>query len=147
MTLTKYRTRPSFVTPFSDLMNDLFHHDIGHFIGHDDLKRSHQPVNITESPEAFDLHLLAPGFSKQDIKLKVENNVLTVSAEKKNDALKENERWTRREFHHNAFSRAFRLPETVNTEAIVAEFTDGVLHLSIPKTETAKPRTREISIA
>ena len=147
MTLTKYRSRPSFVTPFSDLMNDLFHHDIGHFIGHDDLKRGHHAVNISERPEAFELRLLAPGFTKQDLKLRVENNVLTVSAEKKNEELKENERWTRREFSHQAFSRSFRLPETVNTEAITAEFTDGVLHLSIPKTEEAKPRTREISIA
>jgi HSP20 family protein len=146
MTITKYRPRTSFVTPFSDLMNDLFHHDIGHFIGHDDVKRGVNAVNITESPEAFDLRLLAPGFSKQDLKLRVENNLLTVSAEKKQDELKENERWTRREFSHTTFSRSFRLPETVNAEAITAAFTDGVLHLSIPKMENAKPRTREISI-
>ncbi len=147
MTITKYRPRTSFVTPFSDLMNDMFTHDIGRFMGHDDLQRTTNAVNIVENENGFSLRMLTPGFSKQDIKLRVENDVLTVSAEKKSDALNENERYTRREFTWNGFSRSFRLPETVNAEDINATLTDGVLHLEIPKTEHAKPRSREISIA
>jgi len=73
--------------------------------------------------------------------------MLTISAEKKSTDLKENERFTRREFNFNAFTRSFTLPETVNAEGIKAELVNGVLHLELPKTEKAKPRTREISIS
>lgn len=146
MTITKYRPRTSFVTPFSDLMNDMFTHDIGRFLGHDDLQRTTNAVNIVENENGFSLRMLTPGFTKQDIKLRVENDVLTVSADKKSDALQEKERYTRREFTWNAFNRSFRLPGTVNADAITATMTDGVLHLEIPKTEQAKPKSREISI-
>lgn len=146
MTLTKYRPHTSFASPFGDLMNEFLGRDIGHFFGSDDLKRNVPSVNIVERTDAFELQMLAPGFSKEDLKLSIENDVLTISADKKTEALKETERYTRREFAHSTFSRGFRLPETVNTEGIKADLTDGVLHVHIPKAEAAKPKTREISI-
>ena len=147
MTITKYKNRPAFVSPFNDLMSGLFSNDIGNFVGRDDIQRTTNAVNITEREDAFELQLLTPGFSKADIKLSVENDMLTISAEKKSAELKENERFTRREFNFNAFTRSFTLPETVNAEAIKAELVNGVLHLELPKNEKAKPRTREISIS
>ena len=146
MTIAKYRPQGTFVSPFNDLVNEFFGRDIGQFFGQDDVKRAKPPVNNVERDTDFELRMLAPGFSKQDIKLRVENEVLTISAEKKVEDLKENERFTRREFSHNAFSRSFRLPVTVQMEGIKAEFANGVLHVSIPKAEVAKPRTREIAI-
>ena len=147
MTITKYRPQSSFVSPINELMNEFLGRDIGQFFGNDDLARSMPKVNIVERENDFDLRLLAPGLSKADLKLRIENDVLTISAEKQNEELKENERYTRREFSHTAFPRSFKLPETVNADAVKAEFKDGVLHLSIPKAEVAKPKTREISIA
>jgi len=147
MTITKYRPRTSFVTPFSDLMNGMFTYDLGRFLGHDDVVHAPNAVNIVESADGFTLEMLAPGYSKHDIKLHVENDVLTVSAEKKNAELSENERYPRREFSWKSFSRSFSLPDTVTADAITATLTDGVLRLEIPKMENAKPRTREISIA
>jgi HSP20 family protein len=147
MTLVKHRPQGSLVTPFDELFNGFFGRDLSHFIGSDDMQRSAPRVNITESKEGFKLDLLAPGFHKEDLKMNVENDTLTISAEKKNEALVEGERYTRREFGFSAFKRSFRLPENVTAENIKAEFTNGVLSVSIPKTEPAKPAVREISIA
>lgn len=146
MTIAKYRPQAVFTSPINNLVNEFFGRDISHFTGHDDVRRSVPSVNILERGNDFQLRLLAPGFSKEDLKLNVENDTLTISAEKKVEELKENERWTRREFGHSAFSRSFRLPEHVNAECITAEFQNGVLHVSIPKTEVAKPKSRTIDI-
>ncbi len=146
MTIAKYRPQAVFTSPINNLVNEFFGRDISHFTGHDDVRRSVPSVNILERGNDFYLRLLAPGFSKEDLKLNVENDTLTISAEKKVEELKEHERWTRREFGHSAFSRSFRLPEHVNAEGITAEFQNGVLHVSIPKTEVAKPKSRTIDI-
>jgi HSP20 family protein len=147
MSIVKYRPHATFVSPFNTLVHEVLGRDIGQFLGSDDVGRNRPEVNIVERETEFHLSLLAPGYSKEDLKINVEQETLTISAEKKTQELKENERFTRREFSHTAFSRGFRLPETVNTERISAEYTDGVLHVHIPKAEVTKPRTREITIA
>jgi len=146
MTIVKYRPQAAFAAPFNEIVNEFFGRDIGQFFGSDDLRRSVPSVNIIEREGGFELRMLAPGFGKEDLKLSMENEVLTISAEKKMEDLKENERYTRREFSHTAFTRSFRLPETVNAEGIKAEYQNGVLHVHIPKAEAVKPKTREISI-
>lgn len=146
MTIAKYRPHAVLASPFDQFVSEFLGRDIGHFIGHDDARSSTPSVNIVERDAAYELRLLAPGFAKEDLKLAMENEVLTISAEKKNEELKENERYTRREFRHNAFRRSFRLPETANVEQITAEHTNGVLVVNIPKAEAAKPKAREINI-
>ena len=152
MTIAKYRPQATFVAPINELVNEFFgpafsrHAHIGHFYGHDDVKGSMPSVNILERENEFELRMLVPGLSKQDLKLNVEKDVLTISAEKKTEEKKDNERYTRREFTRSAFTRSFRLPETVNVEAIKAEHADGVLTVTIPKAEVAKPKAREITI-
>ena len=146
MTIAKYRPQATFAAPFNELVNEFLGRDLGQFFGSDDLRRSNPGVNIVENDKAFELRLLAPGFAKEDLKLSMENEVLTISADKKTEELKENERYTRREFTHSAFSRSFRLPETVNAEGIRAEYLNGVLTVHIPKAEAVKPKQREITI-
>ncbi len=146
MTIVKYRPQNSFVSPFGALVNDFFNRDLGQLLGHDDLKHLQPGVNIVESDGAFELRMQVAGFSRQDLKLHMEDELLTISAERKVEDLKENERYTRREFSHSAFSRSFRLPEGTDTENISANCIDGVLVVRIPKAETTRPRTREISI-
>lgn len=127
-------------------MSELLNRDIGQVLGHDDVRRNMPGVNILERDKEFELQLLAPGYAKEDLKLSMENDVLTISAERRKIELKENERWTRREFITNGFNRSFRLPERVNIEGIVAEFNSGVLSVRIPKAEANKPKAREINI-
>lgn len=95
-------------------------------------------VNIKENGKEFHIELAAPGFTKGDFKISVEDNILTISAEKEEEKKEENERYTRKEFSFNSFSRSFTLPGTVNADKVDAKYTDGILNLSIPKKEEAK---------
>ncbi|MEW6470187.1 MAG: Hsp20/alpha crystallin family protein [Bacteroidota bacterium] len=105
-------------------------------------------VNIRENGKEFHVELAVPGFSKTDFKISVEDNVLTISAEKKEEEKEENERFTRKEFSYNSFSRSFTLPQTVNADKVDARYADGILKLCIPKKEEAKALTKkEINVA
>lgn len=109
-------------------------------------------VNIAEDDHQFKLELAAPGMKKEHFSIELEDDVLTVSAkaEQRSDAspTKEGERYTRREFSYMQFSRSFTLPESVDHDAIQADYTDGVLRISIPKHEELKrEKSRFISIA
>ena len=106
-------------------------------------------VNIKESQEEFQVEVAAPGFSRDEFKIEVNNNVLTVSSEKKvENETKENENFTRREFSYQSFCRSFTLPSIVNNEAIAAKYDNGILTISIPKREEAKPKpARQIEIS
>ena len=107
-------------------------------------------VNVKESDGEFNVEFAAPGFNKNDFKINVEENILTISAEKeKEKETKEEEgRFTRKEFSYSSFSRSFTLPQTVNTENIDAKYHDGILRLTIPKKEEAKKLPKkEIKVA
>lgn len=146
MTITKYRPQAAFVSPFNDLVNNLFDRDLSQFFGNDDLKQSVPRVNIIERDKDFELSLLAPGYAKGDIKLVVEEDTMTISAEQKKEDVKETERFTRREFSQSAFSRSFKLPNTVDQNNIKARYENGILLVNIPKVEEPKPKTKEIGI-
>ncbi|MBS1568037.1 MAG: Hsp20/alpha crystallin family protein [Bacteroidetes bacterium] len=132
--------------PFNGMFSQ-FLEDLGQFQGRDDLPRSAPRVNITEQPDGFTLELLAPGFAKEDLKLNVEKDVLTISSEKEASKLDENERFTRREFARHAFQRQFRLPEQVQADKITAEHVNGVLTVKLPKKAVEVQAAKEISIA
>ncbi len=105
-------------------------------------------VNIIEGKESFKIELAAPGLAKEDFKIKVEENVLSISCEKKRNEERTEENYTRQEFSYNSFTRSFTLPETVNSEKIGAEYKDGILTVSLPKKEEAKVvPTREIQVS
>ena len=110
---------------------------------------SQPAVNVKEDAEAYSLEVAAPGYEKDAFEIKVEDEVLTISTEKKEvEEAKEGEKYTRREFKYNAFKRSFNLPETADATKIAASYTNGILSVSIPKKEEAKPlpaRTIEIS--
>lgn len=102
------------------------------------------PVDIRETDEALTLHAEIPGLTKDDVNITLENNVLTISGERKfeKDAKKDN--YHRIERAYGAFSRSFSLPANVRTDQVRASFKDGVLTVSLPKAEEAKPRRIEI---
>lgn len=105
-------------------------------------------VNIIESKEDFKIDLAAPGLEKDDFRINLHNNVLTISCEKENKVEENKEKYMRREFSYTQFNRAFSLPQTANSESINATYKNGVLSIVIPKKEEAKEKpSREIAIA
>ena len=104
-------------------------------------------VNIGEEDNEYTIEVAAPGLEKKDFRIDLENNCLTISSTRENKNEEENEKYTRREFQYNTFSRSFTLPETVDSENIAAKHRDGILYVSIPKKEEAKVKpAREIAI-
>ena len=102
------------------------------------------PVNIYETPEAYSVEMSVPGYQKNDFTINLENNVLTVSSEKKADAEAERKQ-LRREFTYRAFKRSFTLDEKINADAISAKYENGILIIGLPKKESVISK-RDIEI-
>lgn len=110
------------------------------------LTRWHPRVDITEEDNRYELTADLPGMRREDIKVEVRDNVLTLRGEKKMEEEKKDKNYRLSERYYGEFTRTFTLPENVDRNAIDAEFKDGVLHLSIPKTEKAKPKQIEVKV-
>jgi HSP20 family protein len=106
-------------------------------------------VNVKETNNEFVIELAAPGMSKKDFKINFQNNVLTISSEKKEEKDEKKENYTRKEFSYQSFQRSFTVPEnSVIGDKIGAKYDDGVLNIILPKREEVKPQPmREIKIS
>jgi HSP20 family protein len=104
------------------------------------------PVNITDKSNAYLIELSVPGFEKSDFNVKLDNNILTVSTEKKNTPSAENEKVIRTEFGLKAFKRSFTLDEKIETENIAAKYENGILKLELPKKESVNAGAKDINI-
>jgi HSP20 family protein len=139
--------------PFRELaavqarLNRIFNEPYEH--GDDSLTRADwvPAVDVFESAQ-HELVLKAelPGIKREDIDLKVENSVLTIRGERKHDVDVKQDAYQRLERAYGAFARSFTLPSTVNADAVKAEFKDGVLTVTLPAKEEAKPRQVQIAI-
>ena len=130
-------------------MTDFF--DNGRFFDSDMMKMMANPmpaVNIVENEKEFVIELAAPGLTKKDFNVAVENGVLTISAEKEIEKENLKKNYTRKEYSFNQFLRSFTLPENVSDEKIKAHYEDGILKLQVAKKEAAKlPVKKEITVA
>ena len=90
-------------------------------------------VNIKETDKEFSLELAAPGMKKENFNVGVEDDVLTISAEREETKEEKEENYSRKEFTYASFQRRFTLPETVDSNKVTAKYEDGVLLLSLPK--------------
>jgi HSP20 family protein len=107
--------------------------------------RSWFPVtDVSETPEHLILRLEVPGLNRDEIKISVENNVLTVRGEKQQETTSENENFYRTERAYGAFERSFTLPSHVDTDHVQATMENGVLTIKLPRREEARPRQVEI---
>ncbi len=98
-------------------------------------------VNIKDDADGFEVEVAAPGFEKGDFKLELNHDLLTISSEKKvENETKEGERYTKREFSYQSFTRSFTLPNIADGDKIAANYENGILKISIPKKEEAKPK-------
>ena len=105
-------------------------------------------ANITENEGDFQLELAVPGLNKEDFKIDVENNILTVSSEKQTQNEENEKNITRKEFVYGCFSHSFTLPKSVDTDNINATYKNGILQVVLPKREEEKTKVkREIAIA
>ncbi|HER08781.1 MAG TPA: Hsp20/alpha crystallin family protein [Bacteroides sp.] len=107
-------------------------------------------VNVKENDNEYKIEVAAPGLNKKDFKVNYDNGRLTISSEKKDEREeKDGNRITRREFSYQSFQRSFTVPEdAVDAEKIDAKYTDGILHLTLPKREEVKPRpAKQIKIS
>lgn len=136
--------------------NDLFPSLLDDFFGRDwfnsgQTAGSTMPaVNLKEDENNFEVELAAPGMSKNDFKIELDNNLLTISCEKeeRHEEKGEKGQYARREFNYRSFQRSFNLPNTIESDKINARYTDGILKLTIPKKEEAKKRAaRQIEIS
>ena len=104
------------------------------------------PVNIHETSDAYHLELSAPGRSKEDFKLAVDNGQLTISFEKKEDTKTEDYKTVRKEFSFRSFKRSFTLDDKIDSNGIQAKYENGVLKVLLPKKEQVKESTKQITI-
>ena len=102
------------------------------------------PVNILETDRSFEVELSAPGKTKEDFNIEIDNDLLTISSEQKTENTTEQGKFTRREFSHSSFKRSFTLPEIVNTEDIKAAYENGILKISLPKKDEALPKPKRL---
>lgn len=104
------------------------------------------PVNIFETENDYLLEIIAPGWNKEDFKIQLEENLVTVSAEGKSERVDKIEKVLKSEYHFPLFKRSFTIDENVDADRISAEYVNGVLRLNFPKKPIVKSPTKQISI-
>ena len=142
MTLVKVNNRP-YGNFFGDLLNEFpavaksFGQDVFQF----------PETNIHETPDAYHLELNVPGRLKEDFKIQVDQNLLTISFEKKEDApASEDYKTIRREFTYKSFKRSFSIENSVDVNGIQAKYENGLLKVLLPKKDEVKQGARQINI-
>lgn len=116
---------------FNSSLNDIFRSDF---------TWSQPSVNIIEDDEAYTIQVAAPGLEKADFNVEVKDDHLIISTEKKEASTEEKDNYTRREFNFQSFKRSFHLPDTVDSSGIDGGYEHGVLSVTLPKKEEAKPK-------
>jgi len=97
-------------------------------------------VNVIDSDYEFVIDVAVPGLKKSDFDIDIDNRVLSIGVESKTESNENAENYTRREFGYASFKRTFAIPDSVNTEAISADYNDGILKIHLPKREEAKKK-------
>ncbi len=138
MNLIKFNRHPLLSNWMQDYDKEIFSNETAY--------NGNQPaVNVVEDEKHFTLEMAAPGLKKDDFKINLDNQLLTISREVKEEKEEKNDNYTRREFVYNSFSRSFKLPKSIVVDKIKADYKDGILKVMLPKDEKAK-LIREISV-
>lgn len=110
------------------------------------IKKTVPTVDIKEDENGYSMEVELPGMTEKDIEVKVEGNLLTLSSKKNEEKEEKKKDYVLKERRSYSFSRSFVLPENVDAEKISAEFKNGLLALTVPKPEEAKPKLLEIKV-
>lgn len=147
--MTLIRTKPNDVR-FQGLFDNFFSPEFN-VLNRSGFPAANYPlpkVNIQEDKDGYQLELAVPGMAKEDFKINLDQDILTISSEKKEETEKDTKTYSRREFSYQSFERKFNLPESTDSEKITASYVNGVLTIRIPKKEEAKPQPpKSIEIA
>ena len=147
MTLVRFNNKPA-PKSFNNLMDDFFSPFPSLF--RDDVMpgafKHLAPVNVKESEGGYILEVIAPGLEKEDFKIDLEQNMLTISAEKKSEQDNSKEKEIRKEYRFQSFKRSFTVDDTIDADLISAKYVNGVLTLNLPKKAEVKEETKQISI-
>jgi HSP20 family protein len=144
MTHVKFSHRP-FEKSFNNLMDDLFS-ELPVLYKNGSNQSGFVPVNIKDREKSYQVEVVAPGFEKNDFKVNLDQDILTISAEKKDETKNENEKQIRREYSYRSFKRSFTIDEKIDATGIEAKYVNGVLTLNLPKKEQVKASAQEITI-
>jgi HSP20 family protein len=136
MTLVKRNV--GYEPTLSNFFDDFFTRDLFNWPSSSSTGTSIPKVNIYETDNEFHVEMAAPGMSKDDFKVELDNNMLTISSRKETEQEDDKKNYQRREYSFQSFVRTFHLPDSAEAEKINAKYVDGVLNLSIPKKEEAK---------
>ncbi|MBA2498156.1 MAG: Hsp20/alpha crystallin family protein [Chitinophagaceae bacterium] len=140
MTHVKFLNRPVDHS-LNNLMNDFFKHNA------DANFKNNVPVNISESNDAYRIDVISPGFDKNDFKISIDKNLLTLSLEKEeNEKKEENVKQLRSEYSIRPFKRSFTLDEKIDAEQIKAAYVNGILTINLPFKIEVKAPVKQISI-
>lgn len=101
-------------------------------------------VNVSELEDKFQLEMAIPGFSKEEVTIEVDKDLLTISSEIEQNNDTTTEQFTRREFTKRSFKRAFNIPESVHQDAIDGSYENGILTITLPKKEEALPQPKRL---
>ena len=147
MTLVNFKNRPA-NGDFNKMMDDFFT-PFSSILGNDvatSTLRTQVPVNISETEGGYTVDVVAPGLEKEDFKISLEKNLLTISAEKKEEQKDGQNKNIRREYKFKSFSRSFTLDEQIDAENINAKYVNGVLTLNLPRKAEVKEATKQITV-
>jgi len=139
---------------FSGLVDKLFQNNFNRMLDDDFwgagsvVQSAQAPVNIRETDKSFELELVAPGSKKEDFRISIHSDTLTIAFEHNEEQNKDNKEqgWVRREYLKRSFTRTFSLDDAIDAGKIQAKYTDGILHLHLPKKEGAQAVSRTIEI-
>ncbi|MFC1485477.1 Hsp20/alpha crystallin family protein [Candidatus Latescibacterota bacterium] len=140
-----WRNRGSLLAPTMDDFVERFFCGWPSFVGDRDLTWNPR-TDVNETDKEITIDVEVPGLKKSDVKVEVKNNVLTISGERKKEEKTKNPDYSRIERHFGRFERSFGLPDTVQTDKIAAAYKEGVLTLTLPKTEKAIPKEIAIDV-
>lgn len=136
--------RSPFEKPFGYYLDRFFENDYDWLHG---FNKTNGHVNISEAKDGYTIEVSAPGFKKEELKIDIQDKVLTISGEHQEKSNSDSENYTRKEFSKQSFERSFRIPEDVDGESFDAKFENGVLLVSIKKPkELPKSKPKKIEI-
>ncbi len=145
--ITMYSKNQIVPRALGSMLEDFFSNGINKAFGDEGLGGTATPVNIQETEKAYELHLVAPGLTKEAFKIAVDRNILTISFEHKEEETVQTAKMLRHEYKLKSFKRSFTLNEKVDTSGISARYTDGILNVSVPKKEQQEITAQEISVS
>ena len=144
MTLLKWQNDNKLAPNYNSFFNDWFHDSYFDKVA---VGTSIPAVNIKDNERDFSVTIAAPGLKKEDFKIALNHNILTISSEQSSEKEeKEDGKFTRKEYNYSSFSRSFTIPESVETESIDAKYENGELKITLPKKEKAVKVVKEIAV-